>query len=57
MAQVLAGSTNAATGACPTGDTVNDRLPDGPILDCYSEYLPTAPTWQRHRRNAGPPPR
>ena len=42
MAQVLAGNTNAATGACPEPTTpVNEQLPDT-LLDCYSEFLPTA---------------
>jgi hypothetical protein len=40
MTQVLAGTTNAATGSCPAPTTpVNRQLPD-PLLDCYSEYLP-----------------
>ena len=42
MTQVLAGNTNAATGACPTPTTPEtQQLPD-PLLDCYSEFLPTA---------------
>jgi hypothetical protein len=42
MAQVLAGNTNAATGTCPTPTTpTNQQLPDT-LLDCYSEFLPTA---------------
>jgi hypothetical protein len=41
MAQVLAGSTNAATGSCPAG-VAGAALPDGPTLDCHSEFLPTA---------------
>jgi hypothetical protein len=42
MAQVLAGNTNAASGACPAPTTpVNRQLPD-PRLDCYSEFLPTS---------------
>jgi hypothetical protein len=48
IAQVLAGNTNAVTGACPTATgpdglplPVNRQLPDT-LLDCYSEFLPTA---------------
>ena len=44
MAQVLAGNTNAATGTCPTRrrpPLPNRQLPDT-LLDCYSEFLPTA---------------
>lgn len=48
MAQVLAGNTNAATGACPpatdAGGTPlpdDEQLPDT-LLDCYSEFLPTS---------------
>src|SRR6478735_9267401 len=37
MTQVLAGNTNAATGSCPSAA----GLPN-PLLDCYSEFLPTA---------------
>jgi hypothetical protein len=36
LAQVAAGNTDAATGACPTG-TLTDA-----IVDCLSELLPTA---------------
>ncbi len=39
VAQVAAGSTNAATGVCPTyGGSA--AMPAGAVLDCYSEYLP-----------------
>ncbi len=41
MAQVLAGETNAETGACPSSSPT-DTLPDGPELRCLSEFLPTA---------------
>ncbi len=41
-AQVAAGSTNAATGACPS-TSATSRLADGPTLECYSEFLPTTP--------------
>ncbi|WP_318152373.1 reprolysin-like metallopeptidase [Nocardioides hwasunensis] len=42
MTQVLAGNTNAATGTCPTPTTPQtEKLPAG-LLDCYSEFLPTA---------------
>ncbi|ROO62153.1 metallopeptidase family M12-like protein [Micromonospora sp. Llam0] len=46
MAQILAGNTNAVTGACPaapappaSGSASN--LPQA-LVDCYSEFLPTA---------------
>lgn len=48
MDQVLAGNTNAATGTCPTPQPsdykngANEALVDGPVLECYSEFLPTA---------------
>jgi hypothetical protein len=49
MAQVLAGTTNAATGDCPTPTAADTKsgvadtaLKPGAILDCYSEYLPTS---------------
>ena len=50
MDQILAGTTNAATGACPTplpsdfknGVGPNTALKNGPVLECYSEFLPTA---------------
>jgi Metallo-peptidase family M12B Reprolysin-like len=43
MTQVLAGNTNAVSGACPDASAVpeDEQLPD-PLLDCYSEFLPTA---------------
>ena len=42
LAQVLAGNTNAATSTCPTATTpTNQQLPNT-LLDCYSEFLPTA---------------
>lgn len=42
IAQVLEGNTNAASGTCPTPTTpTNQQLPDT-LLDCYSEFLPTA---------------
>ncbi len=48
MAQILAGNTNAATGACPAAigsDGLplpeDEQLPDT-LLDCYSEFLPTS---------------
>ncbi|MBF4162282.1 M12 family metallo-peptidase [Nocardioides acrostichi] len=39
MAQILADNTNAATGSCPTAGTAPV---DPTIVDCYSEFLPTA---------------
>jgi len=47
MGQVLKGNTNAATGSCPPPVNAdgtplpNRQLPDT-LLDCYSEFLPTA---------------
>ena len=42
LAQVLAGNTNAATGTCPAAPA--DPAADVPaaVVDCYSEFLPTA---------------
>ena len=40
LAQVVAGNTNAATGACPA--PTPDPPEPQPIVDCYSEFLPTA---------------
>ena len=40
LAQVVAGDTNAATGACPA--PTPDPPEPQPIVDCYSEFLPTA---------------
>jgi hypothetical protein len=42
MAQIVSGNTNAATGQCPP-DTFapTDPVPAS-IVDCYSEFLPTA---------------
>ena len=42
MAQVLAGTTNAATGSCPPATTPRNRTLPEPLLDCYSEFLPTS---------------
>ena|GEM_PF-513105 len=39
--QIIAGSTNAETGFCPAS-TAQEALEDGPVLECYSEMLPTA---------------
>ena len=49
LAQVVAGTTNAATGSCPavTGDVVEPA-----VLDCYSELLPTAARTMRFRLTA-----
>jgi hypothetical protein len=47
LQQVLAGETNAETGSCPEpgpGDFQNGTdgaLNDGPVLECFSEWLPT----------------
>ncbi|MCW2998383.1 MAG: hypothetical protein JWN65_1932 [Solirubrobacterales bacterium] len=37
LGQVLSGNTNAATGSCPAPSPRTDA-----IVDCYSEFLPTA---------------
>ncbi|CAM3666324.1 M12 family metallo-peptidase [Nocardioides zeicaulis] len=42
MAQVLAGNTNAATGSCPSAAGLPNRQLPNSLLDCYSEFLPTA---------------
>ncbi len=49
LAQVVGGTTNAATGSCPavTGTEV-----DPAVLDCYSELLPTAARTLRFRLTA-----
>jgi hypothetical protein len=39
MTQILAGNTNAATGACPTAGAAPVLAA---IVDCYSEFLPTS---------------
>ncbi len=41
--QIIAGSTNADTGMCPVTEA-DDTLPNGPVLECYSEMLP-GPTY------------
>ncbi|WP_344733559.1 M12 family metallo-peptidase [Nocardioides fonticola] len=40
LAQVIAGSTNAATGSCPTVSGTSALT--GAVRDCYSEFLPTS---------------
>ena len=46
MAQIVSGNTNAATGACPPAPPVppTGAVPpvDPKIVDCFSEFLPTA---------------
>jgi hypothetical protein len=37
--QILAGNTNAATGTCPAAGTAPVAIP---IVECYSEFLPTS---------------
>ncbi|MGA8845402.1 MAG: reprolysin-like metallopeptidase, partial [Nocardioides sp.] len=61
MAQVASGNTNAATGACPTpvssdysGAEGTTSLKMSSVLDCYSEFLPTA-DYVGSNANAGPP--
>jgi hypothetical protein len=39
LAQILAGNTNAATGACPTAGAAPVAVP---VVECYSEFLPTS---------------
>jgi hypothetical protein len=47
LAQVAAGNTNAATGACPTAppppapETGGGTNVPADVVDCYSEFLPT----------------
>ncbi|MFU8875607.1 M12 family metallo-peptidase [Micromonospora sp. SL4-19] len=40
MKQILAGNTNAKTGACPVAPPAPTVLPAN-VLDCFSEFLPT----------------
>ena len=42
MAQILADNTNAETGTCPARRPSPTSGPTGPVLDCFSEFLPTA---------------
>lgn len=49
MSQVLAGATNQATGSCPVPTAADTKsgvagsaLKDGPVLECFSEFLPTS---------------
>ena len=41
MAQIVAGSTNAATGTCPAAPAPPAAVPPA-TRDCFSEFLPTA---------------
>jgi hypothetical protein len=46
LAQVVAGNTNAKTGACPAVELVGDDGPTPPavpasVVECYAEFLPT----------------
>jgi hypothetical protein len=41
IGQILAGNTNAETGACPTAPPAPALVPDA-IRDCFSEFLPTS---------------
>ena len=45
LAQIVAGNTNAATGACPAAP--EDPPVPQPIVDCFSEFLPTLGLRQR----------
>ncbi|HET9944120.1 MAG TPA: hypothetical protein VFR56_00600, partial [Actinomycetes bacterium] len=42
LAQVLANNTNAATGSCPAVTTTWPTPLLQPVVDCYSEFLPTS---------------
>ncbi|GCD88702.1 M12 family metallo-peptidase [Nocardioides sp. LS1] len=42
MAQVLAGNTNAKTGTCPAAPADPKAKVPVAVVDCYSEFLPTA---------------
>jgi hypothetical protein len=42
MDQILHGWTNAATGSCPAPANPTATVPNGPELECYSEFLPTS---------------
>ena len=50
MAQIVAGHTNAATGACPAA--AGPAPVPQPTVDCYSEFLPTA-DWVGRRATTG----
>ncbi|MEV0155692.1 M12 family metallo-peptidase [Micromonospora sp. NPDC050686] len=41
LRQILAGNTNAKTGACPAAPPAPTTL-SAELVDCYSEFLPTA---------------
>jgi hypothetical protein len=41
LEQILANNTNAETGACPTPA----GTPTAADIECFSEFLPTPPTW------------
>lgn len=42
LAQILAGNTNAATGACPPPPADVAAPVPAEVVECYSEFLPTA---------------
>ena len=42
LAQILAGTTNAATGTCPAAPADTAAPVPPATIDCYSEFLPTA---------------
>jgi hypothetical protein len=42
MSQILAGTTNARTGRCPAPPNNTDKALKRSVLNCYSEFLPTA---------------
>jgi hypothetical protein len=42
LAQVVAGNTDAATGACPVAPSDPSVLVPDATVDCFSEFLPTA---------------
>jgi hypothetical protein len=49
LTQILAGTTNAATGSCPAGGSAPVAQP---IVDCYSEFLPTTARTMHFRLTA-----
>ncbi|CAN5494116.1 hypothetical protein BH11ACT8_BH11ACT8_32760 [soil metagenome] len=42
LEQILAGNTNAETGACPDAPADATAVVPDDVLECYSEFLPTA---------------
>ncbi len=42
LAQILAGTTNAKTGSCPAAPADTTKPVPAAVVDCFSEFLPTA---------------